>query len=66
MQDRLRELLAHPTLDLRNPHDVEAWTQALDIYTADLVEAVDIVGNQTAAVLEYLQSRGIPGRRSRR
>ena len=33
MSDRYRELLAKPTLDLRDPNVVELWTQALDIYT---------------------------------
>lgn len=65
MPDRYRELLAKPTLDLRNPHDVELWTQALDVYTADLVAAVDLVGHESVAVLDYLRENGIAGRRSR-
>ena len=65
MPDRYRELLAKPTLDLRDPNAVELWTQALDVYTADLVAAVDMVGSASVAVLEYLREQGVPGRRSR-
>jgi hypothetical protein len=65
MPDRYRELLAKPTIDLRNPQDVETWTSALDVYTADLVQAVEVVGTQSVAVLEYLRSHDYPGRRSR-
>jgi hypothetical protein len=56
MPDRYRELLAKTTVDIRNPQEVEMWTQLLDIYTADLVNAVELVGNESAAVLEYLRS----------
>jgi len=65
MPDRDRELLAKPTLDLRDPNAVELWTQALDIYTADLVAAVVAVGNDSAAILAYMRENGVPGRRSR-
>ena len=65
MPDRYRELLAKPTLDLRDSHAVELWTESLDVYTADLVAAVDVVGTQSMAVLAYLRENGIPGRRSR-
>ena len=65
MPDRDRELLAKPTLDLRDPKAVALWTQALDIYTADLVAAVVAVGNDTAAILAYMRENGVPGRRSR-
>jgi hypothetical protein len=65
MPDPDRELLAKPTLDLRDPGAVELWTRTLDVYTADLVAAVDIVGNEAVAVLTYLRENGIAGRRSR-
>lgn len=65
MPDADRELLAKPLLDLRDPAAVELWTRALDVYTADLVAAVDIVGNDALAVLSYLRENGVPGRRSR-
>lgn len=65
MPDRYRELLAKPTLDLRDPNAVELWTQALDVYTADLVAAVDAVGHQAADVLAFLRENDVPGRRSR-
>jgi hypothetical protein len=65
MDDRQRELLAKPTLDLRDPAAVELWTQALDVYTADLVAAVHAVGHDTAAVLAYLRENDLPGKRSR-
>jgi hypothetical protein len=58
MPERYRELLARPTVDVRDPLQVELWTRALDVYTADLVEAVSVVGNVSAAVLEYLRDRG--------
>lgn len=65
MPDHYRELLAKPTVDIRNPADVELWTQTLDVFTADLVHAVDVAGNQSVAVLEYLRENDYPGRRSR-
>ena len=57
MADRDRELLGSPTLDLRDPRQVERWTHALDIFTADLVQAVAAVGDNSAAVLAYLRER---------
>lgn len=58
MPDPHRDLLARPTVDIRDPAQVELWTRALNIYTADLVEAVTAVGNASTAVLEYLQASG--------
>jgi len=58
MPDPHRDLLARPTVDIRDPTQVELWTRALNIYTADLVEAVTAVGNASTAVLEYLQASG--------
>ena len=65
MPDRYRELLAKPTLDLRDPSAVELWTHALNIYTADLVAAVHAVGHESAAILAYLHENDLPGHRSR-
>jgi hypothetical protein len=66
MPESYRELLEKPTVDIRNPGDVELWTRALDVYTADLVHAVEAVGNDSSAVLEYLRNlaagRGRPPR----
>ena len=58
MQDAYQELLARPTVDVRDPVQVEHWTRALDIYTADLVEAVSAVGTASPAVLDHLLSNG--------
>jgi hypothetical protein len=52
MEDLYRELLARPTVDIRDPAQVELWTRTLNIYTADLVEAVARVGHASGAVLE--------------
>jgi hypothetical protein len=62
MSDPYRELLARPTVDIRDPAQVELWTRSLNIYTADLVEAVSAAGNASAAVLEHL----LQGRARRR
>lgn len=58
-------LLARETVNLNNPHEVELWTDALDIYTADLFMAVAAVGHSARSVLEYLHANGIAGRLSR-
>jgi len=58
MPERYRDLLARPTVDVRDPVQVELWTRALDVYTADLVEAVSVAGSASSAVLEYLLERG--------
>ena len=60
-----KELLARQTVNLRNQREIDLWTEALDIYTADLVLAVAQVGESTADVFEYMQSNGIPGSRGR-
>jgi len=58
MPERYRDILARPTVDVRDPVQVELWTRALDVYTADLVEAVSVAGSASSAVLEYLLERG--------
>ena len=58
MPDPYSELLARPTVDIRDPVQVEMWTRALNVYTAQLVEAVSLVGNAAPAVLEYLRNAG--------
>jgi uncharacterized protein DUF3606 len=67
MADRaaIRELLSRDRINIRQPREVELWTEALDIYTADLVAAITEVGDSSAAVLTYLRENGIPGSRSR-
>jgi hypothetical protein len=59
MADRNPELLKKATINIRNPGEVELWTEALNIWTADLVRAVDEVGNSAEAVLAYLRERGV-------
>lgn len=54
-----KELLSKDTVNLRNPREVELWTETLGIYTAELVQAVSVVGESTAKVFEYLESRGM-------
>lgn len=58
------DLLARPSVNLRSAREVELWTDALGIYTADLVLAVSEVGTSSEKVFEYLQAQGIPGRRA--
>ena len=60
-----KELLARERVNLRNPREVELWTDSLDIYTADLVSAVAEVGDSAAKVFDHLQNKGAPGSRSR-
>ena len=63
---RYKKLLARDKLNIRNPEEVELWTETLGIYTADLVAAVAEVGDSAAKVLDFLKSRGISGSRSKR
>jgi len=58
MADEYAELLKKPTVNIRNPADVELWTHTLNIYTAQLVRAVGEVGDSSEKVLEYLKSLG--------
>jgi hypothetical protein len=40
LADEKSELLKKPTINIRDPVDVELWTTTLNIYTAQLVRAV--------------------------
>lgn len=62
MADIDAELLKKPTVNIRNPAEVELWTNALNIYTAQLVRAVSEVGDSSEKVLAYLRSQR-PGNR---
>jgi hypothetical protein len=57
MADPRSELLAKPTLNIRNPADVELWTSVLNIYTAELVRAVAEVGDSSEKVLAWIDAR---------
>jgi hypothetical protein len=52
------ELLKKPTVNVRNPAEVELWTYTLNIYTAELVRAVSEVGDSSEKVLAYLNEQG--------
>jgi hypothetical protein len=54
MADEKSELLKKPTINIRDPADVELWTTTLNIYTAQLVRAVSEVGDSSEKVLTYL------------
>jgi hypothetical protein len=54
MADEKSELLKKPTINIRDPADVELWTTTLNIYTAQLVRAVSEVGDASEKVLAYL------------
>lgn len=58
MADEKSELLDKPTVNVRNPADVELWTSTLNIYTAELVFAVSEVGDSSEKVLAYLKGKG--------
>ncbi len=60
MADPYAELLKKPTVNIRNPAEVEAWTAALNIYTAELVRAVSEVGDSSEKVLLYLKAQRKP------
>jgi hypothetical protein len=63
MADLPSELLKKPTVNIRNPAEVELWTSTLNIYTAELVRAVSEVGDTSEKVLEYLKNQGTNTRR---
>jgi hypothetical protein len=63
MADLPSELLKKPTINIRNPAEVELWTSTLNIYTAELVRAVSEVGDTSEKVLEYLKNQGTNTRR---
>ena len=58
MSDPTSELLKKPTVNIRNPAEVELWTGTLNIYTAQLVRAVSEVGDSAEKVLAYLREHG--------
>jgi hypothetical protein len=58
MTDEHAELLKKPTVNVRNPAEVELWTYTLNIYTAQLVRAVTEVGDSSEKVLAYLRQHG--------
>lgn len=62
MPDKNPELLRKSTVNIRNPAEVQLWTESLDIYAADLVHAVNEVGNSAEAVLAYLRGKRNAGR----
>lgn len=51
------QLLAKPTINVRNPAEVELWTATLNIYTAELVRAISEVGDSSEKVLLYLKAQ---------
>lgn len=57
MADPESELLKKPTVNIRNPAEVELWTSTLNIYTAQLVRAVSEVGDSSEKVLAYLRDQ---------
>jgi hypothetical protein len=57
MSDPYAELLKTPTVNIRNPAEVELWTATLNIYTAELVRAVSEVGDSSEKVLSYLKAQ---------
>jgi hypothetical protein len=57
MADPYAELLNKPTVNIRNPAEVELWTVTLNIYTAELVRAVSEVGDSSEKVLSYLKAK---------
>lgn len=66
MADEKSELLRKPTVNIRNPAEVELWTYTLNIYTAQLVRAVSEVGDSSEKVLAYLMEQGTNTRGSNR
>ena len=59
--DRHHLLLQHERIDLKKMREVELWTDVLDIYTADLFNAVAVAGTSSSAVLQYLIDNGLVG-----
>lgn len=63
--DRYHHLTEREDIDLRKVRDIELWTDVLDVYTADVFNAVALVGTSSVAVLNYLVTSGTVGNRSR-
>lgn len=62
---RYETLLQHEHIDLKKTREVELWTDALGIFTADLFNAVATAGTSSSAVLKYIVDNGLVGRASR-
>ena len=62
IDERYRLLLQDESIDLKKVRQVELWTDLLDIYTADLFNAVAIAGTSSTAVLQYIVDSGLVGR----
>lgn len=60
-EDRHHLLLQHEHIDLKKMREVELWTDVLDIYTADLFNAVAVAGTSSAAVLQYIIDNRLVG-----
>lgn len=56
--DYYAHLRSKPPLNIRSPGEVEQWTAVLNIYVADLVHAVDSVGDDPNAILDFLYETG--------
>ena len=63
--NRYHLLLSDSDIDLRKSRQVELWTEVLDIYTADLVNAVAAAGPTSVDVLKYIIDKGLAGNQSR-
>jgi len=57
-----RLLLQRDHVDLKRPQDIELWTSVLEIYAADLLNAVAEVGTSSTSVLRYIVDNGLVGR----
>ena len=57
-----RLLLQRDQVDLKRGQDIELWTSVLDIYAADLLDAVNAVGTSASEVLGYIVDKGLVGR----
>ena len=55
-------LLQREHVDLKKAAEVELWTDVLGIYTADLLDAVAVMGTRSSEVLQYIVDKGLVGR----
>jgi hypothetical protein len=65
MPDKNPELVKKKRINIRDPEEVALWTETLNIYVADLVKAVDEVGDEAEKVLLFLRQHGTPGSRAK-
>jgi len=65
MPDKNPELVKKKRINIRDPEEVALWTETLNIYTADLVKAVNEVGDDAVQVLVFLRQHGTPGSRDK-